>query len=229
MQNKDFYVKNLNECADDKFKIEEGAKSNFRQLKKMFKLVTKTDGKVFKTLSDLDFFRVDVSEENKMPKLFEMFGAIGMIFSYYKLLGNDSKINNYLKETFGVEIKEISEGSIEQKLNTQIEKDEELEKKWSRYVLTGDLLPNNAKDFIKILLKEALNLRVQIEQVESKIKDDISPKVEEVCKTKKSNFMKTVGLKVKEHKNGKDKVIEEVKKIQEESIDFNDAIKTALE
>jgi hypothetical protein len=222
MLNEEMYIKSLEEVSNEKFKTEEGTKENLKQLKKIFKKITKFAPKSFKMIYEFLFYKGSIPFENSPAKIITFLDQIGTTFSVYKLMGKDVTFNEFLSTNYGIKIIEIEEGFIDKTLNTHIE-DDTVKELYQRYTLQNDN-PKDTKDYLKGIFKEAINLQSQIEDTKQ-IVETKSNEIQETCKINKGNFIKSVMLKVKQMIKGKEEMNEEIKKIHEDYANFTDAIK----
>ena len=221
MENKELFVTNLEECANERFKIEEGVKENVKQLKKLFKKLTNFGGKYFNMLSNFAYYQGGYPNEDSKPKIIDFMDQLGVAFSVYSLTGKEATFNDYLSTTYGIKIIEIEEGEIASRLNKAVN-DTEISETYQRYTLQNDK-PNDVAGYLKGIIRESTNLQSQICDANDLVTAKAT-NTEEVCKIQKSNFMKSVALKVKQMIKGKDEVREDIKKLHTDFTNLNEAL-----
>jgi len=210
MKNEPEYIKYIEDAAHIKKDLRNIFQPRISILKKLFRLKFRTKGNIFTFLNNIKFFEKEDHSRHK-----EILDKVGVLFTYYKLIGEDQIYNEYLQENYGITISEVQDGEIASRIEKQaIFKDERSESKFEKLWadnLSGRNLPSNPKEVLRILLAEGQFALADVVEETSKIKKVSARNVEENCEVKGSLFVKAVNLRANELEKG-DVVISDYKK-----------------
>jgi hypothetical protein len=220
MKNEKVFLEKVEESAVNKVRIVEEYQPEYGKLKKLFKGAFGVQGKVFKMVSDLLYYKGGYPKEKTEAKLKTMLDNFGNAYNFYELRGSEDIINSYLKVTYGIEIKVVKSSDLDRPGIKRLKKFEEL---W-KATFNEDYKGESKKEILDKLLQSSFSLEASICQDKDQISITNAEFVEQECEVKKSHFMAAVGLKTEGIRKGDESVEEKINEIQSNQEGLNAAI-----
>jgi hypothetical protein len=218
MKNEDIFISTVEESAQTQLRIDEDYKSQYSNLKKMFKLAF--DSTAFKLVNDCLYYQGENLKDDEDPKIKKVLTNIGDVFTFYKMRKQDDLINSYLRTKFGIQITEV-EDSVNH--DTGIKKFEKFCELWEDTFHTK--YNNETKeDILNKLLEQGQIVQNDICIEESKIDVEGVAIAEAECEVNKGNFKAAVNLKTIAIKKGESAAQDKVNAILEKRVEFDAAV-----